>query len=243
MRYTHSFRIIRHRKHTVKISLVITGILIILILVLGFTTLDAQKFFTGFFESLFRVTIAYFISLILAIVLALIVTSSKNAEGIWISILDVLQSFPSFAMFPLLVIWFGKTAIVTILILIVAMIWPILFTIISAQKQIREDLLEAAQTFGAKGIKYFVYVLFPLMFSSIITGSIVAWGEAWETIIAAEIIVNIPGIGTYLAQNGDNFNSQILIIGILLLLMMLFVLNKYIWLPLLNMSTKFQQDT
>lgn len=242
MRYTHGLKIIRQRKHALNISLIITAISIILILVLGFTALDAQKFFFGFFESLTRVTVSYVISLILAVVIALIVSSSKTIEGISVPILDVLQSFPSFALFPLFVLWFGRTALVTIIILIISMIWPILFTILSAQKQMRTDLVEAAHAFGAKGQKYLIYVLFPLMFPAIITGSIVAWGEAWEAIIAAEIIVNVPGVGTYLAQNGEKLNSTVLLIGILLLLMLLFILNKYIWLPLLNMSTKYQQE-
>lgn len=242
MRYTHSFKLIRKRKHINKISLAITGILVILILFLGFTELDAQKFFVGFAESLYRVTVSYFISLIIAVVVSLAVGSSKSLENVSLPILDVLQSFPSFALFPLLVLFFGKTAIVTIFILVISMIWPILFTILSAQKQLREDLIEAAHSFGAKGYKFLFFVLFPLLLPSIITGSIVAWGEAWEAIIAAEIIVGIPGVGTYLAQNGEDLNSKVLIIGIFLLLMLLFILNKYIWLPLLNSSTKYQQE-
>lgn len=242
MRYTHNLKLIRKRKHATKISLIITSVLAILILVLGFTALDAQKFFIGFFESLTRVVIAYFISVVLAIGVSLIVVSSKTFEEISVPILDVLQSFPSFALFPLLVVWFGRTSLVTILILVISMIWPILFTILSAQKQLKGDLLEAAHLFRATGIKFLIYVLFPLMFPAIITGSIVAWGEAWETIIAAEIIVNVPGVGTYLAQGGQNLNSTVLLVGILLLLMLLFILNKYIWLPLLNMSTRYQQE-
>lgn len=242
MRYTHPLKIIRKRKHAFQISLVITGILAVLILVLGFTVLDAKQFFLGFLESLSRVTLAYFISLGLALVMAIVIASSKVIENISVPILDVLQSFPSFALFPLFALWFGRTAIVTILILIISMIWPILFTILSAQKQLRTDLSEAATVFGARGGKYLIYVLFPLMLPAIVTGSIVAWGEAWEAIIAAEIIVNVPGVGTYLAQNGENLNSKVLLIGIMLLLMMLFILNKYIWLPLLNFSTRYQSD-
>jgi|SRR5581483_4524089 len=242
MRYTHSLRIIRRRKHRTKISLILTGILLLLVVIVGFTLLDAKQFFLGFIDSLFRVTISYFLSLIIAFLLTLFVISSKQIEGFMLPFLDVLQSFPSFALFPLLIIWFGKTAFVTIVILIITMIWPILFTLLSAQKQIRTDLLEAATVFGARDFSLLRYVLLPLLFPAIVTGSIVAWGEAWEAIIAAEIIVVVPGVGTYLAQSGSAFNSQILIVGIVLLLSLLFIINKYIWLPLLNMSTQYQQD-
>lgn len=242
MHYTHNLKSIRHRKHTIKISFVITVVTFILILLLGFTLLDTKQFFLGFLESLYRVVFAYFISLILAIIITLIITSSNKLEEIFIPILDVLQSFPSFALFPLLIIWFGKSSIVTIIILVITMIWPILFTIITAQKQIHSDIIDAAQIFGASKEKYLFYILLPLLFPSIITGSLIGWGEAWEAIIAAEIIINIPGVGTYLAETGRGNQPQMLAVGITILLLLLFLLNKYIWIPLLNLSTKYQTD-
>lgn len=209
---------------------------------MGLSTLDLNQFFLGFIESLSRVVISYLIALVLSVLLAIFVSSSKKIESIGLPILDVLQSFPSFALFPLLIVWFGKTSIVTIFILVISMLWPILFTLITAQKQIKEDILEAAKIYNAEGFKYLIYVLFPLMFPAIITGSIVAWGEAWETIIAAEIIVAVPGVGSYLAVVGRAGQNHILIIGILILLLLLFLINKYIWLPLLNISTKYQGE-
>lgn len=242
MRYTHNIRIIRKRKHALKISLIFSLLLLVLILFVGFTTLDARQFFGGFVESLTRVCISYLITLIASLVLMLFVTSSNKIESISLPILDVLQSFPSFALFPLFVVWFGKTAIVTIFILIITMIWPILFTLLTAQKQIQQDLSEAAKLYGATGWKYTRYVLLPLLFPAIITGSLISWGEAWEAIIAAEIIVGVPGVGTYLAQSGQSNQTHILIIGILILLLILFLVNKYVWLSLLNMSTRYQQE-
>lgn len=241
MRYTHNIRIIRKRKHVVKISLVITSILILLIFILGFTEVDTRLFFGGFLESLIRVTIAYVFALIIALTTALLVTSNATVESIMIPVLDALQSFPAFALFPLLIVWFGKGSLDVVLILVIEMLWPILFTVLSAKKQIRGDLIDAANIFGAKGKKYLNFVLLPLLFPSIITGSIVSWGEAWETIIAAEIIVGVPGVGTYLTQAGNANNTSVLVIGIIILLAILFILNKYFWLTLLNISTKYQQ--
>ena len=167
---------------------------------------------------------------------------ASSLESIIIPILDALQSFPAFAIFPLLIIWFGRSSIDVVIILILEMIWPMIFTILSGQKQIKKDVLEAAKIFGAKGLRSLFYVTLPLLFPAIITGSIVAWGEAWETIIAAEIIVNVQGVGNYLSVAGQNNQINVLTIGILLLLFVLFILNKYIWLPLLNISTRYQEE-
>lgn len=242
MRYNYRLSIVRKRRKTKKISLIFGLIFIGLIFALGFSLLNARYFFIGFLESFIRVVIAYFIALTLALTLSLIVVLFPKIESVAIPTLDALQSFPSFSLFPILILWFGKTAIVIIFILVLAMIWPILFSLLSAQKQIRQDLVEAATVFGAKGGKFIIYVLLPLLLPAIVTGSIVSWGEAWETIIAAEIIVAIPGVGTYLSKAGLSNNSGVLIIGVLLLLAILFVLNKYLWLPLLNLSTKYQQE-
>ncbi len=242
MRYTHNLRVIRKRKHANRLSLFITLLVVVLILSLGFTKLNAQEFFLGFFASFVRVSISYVIALVISILLILFIRISSSIETASIPILDALQSFPSFALYPLFVVWFGRTAIVTILILIAEMVWPILFSLLTAQKQIRPDLIEASEVYGARGYKYLVFVFFPLLLPAFVTGSIVAWGEAWEAIIAAEIIVRVPGVGTYLAQAGNNHQANILIIGVLMLLAILFILNKYIWLTLLNISTKYQQE-
>lgn len=242
MRYSHNIRLIRKRKHVLKISAVFTIFILALIGILGFTTLNAQEFFFGFLQSLTRIVIAYFIVLFISIATVLFVTSTAFLESIFIPILDALQSFPSFALFPLLIVWFGKNSIDVIIILVLEMIWPLIFTILSAQKQIRTDVTEAAKVFGANKFKYLIYVLFPLLYPSIITGSIIAWGEAWETIIAAEIIANVPGVGNYLSQAGNNNQSNVLVIGILSLLLILFIINKYLWLSLLNASSKYQQE-
>jgi len=242
MRYTHNIHLIRKRKHTLKISLIFSLFLLVLILFVGFTTLDAKLFFLGFLESLWRVCISYVVALVISLLLMLIVSSTSVVESIFVPILDVLQSFPSFAFYPLFVLWFGKTATVTILILIMEMIWPLLFTVLTAQKQIRLDLSEAAKSYGATGFKFLRFVELPLLFPALVTGSLISWGEAWEAIIAAEIVVSVPGVGTYLAQAGQSNQTHILIIGILLLLLILFLINKYLWLSLLNLSTKYQQE-
>ncbi len=242
VRYTHNIHVLRKKKHIITSSIILTLLIIILILFLGLSTLDINKFFIGFAQSFIRVVISYIISVVLAILLTLFVTSSQKIESIFLPLFDVLQSFPSFAMFPLLLVWLGRGSTVTIFILIISMLWPILFTLITAQKQTKQELVEVSHVFGATGFKYLRYVQIPLMFSAIITGSIVAWGEAWEAIIAAEIIASVPGVGSYLAEAGTAGRENVLIIGILLLMLLLFIMNKYVWLPLLNKSTKYQGE-
>lgn len=251
MRYSNQLHtatrknVLKNKKKSSIISFVwILIFLFVLATVVNFSSLNPLTFFEGFGVSLARITIAYAIALILSCTIALLITSNEKVENLTLPVFDVLQSFPSFALFPLMVASIHSSEVIIISVLTIAIIWPILFTIIGGIKNRREDLEEAATIFGAKGFKRLIHFTFPELSPSIVTGSIVGWGEAWEFIIGAELLVNVNvGIGTYLGQLGNNKENLLLIFGILVLMILLFVINKLIWLPLLNKTTKYQSES
>jgi NitT/TauT family transport system permease protein len=216
----------------------------ILSTLINFSNLDSTTLLEGFLVSLARTTIAYVISAVIAVLLALLITSHRTIEDIFLPVLDVLQSFPSFALFPVLVTVLAsspESVIVTVLSL--SMIWPILFSIIGGIKNRREDWEEAATIFGATGSKRLIHFTIPELLPSIITGSIVGWGEGWEFIIGAELLVKTgSGIGTYLGLLGGQQENATLAFGIVVLLILHFVINKLIWLPLLSKATTYSSE-
>jgi len=251
MRYSNQLRfskrknVLKNKKKSSLISVAwILLFLVALTTVVNFSKLNALTFFEGFGVSLARISIAYIIALILSCIIALLITSNEKVENLTLPVFDVLQSFPSFALFPLMVASINSSEVIIISVLIIAIIWPILFTIIGGIKNRREDLEEAATIFGAKGFKRLIYFTYPELSPSIVTGSIVGWGEAWEFIIGAELLVNAKvGIGSYLGQLGNNKENLLLVLGILVLMILLFIINKLIWLPLLDKTTKYQSES
>lgn len=222
----------------------ILGILIVLLVFINFTKLNLSALGFGFLVSLTRTSVAYAIALALALVFALLVSINTVAENLFLPLFDVLQSFPSFAIFPILVsVLKNSPESVIIAVLALSMIWPILFAVIGGIKNRREDLEEAATIFGARGLKRLWYFSIPELWSSILTGSIVGWGEGWEFIIGAELLVKTNfGIGTYLGFLGNNGKFTLLMFGIAILMLLLFVINKLIWLPLLEKATKYGSE-
>ena len=255
MRYTtqlHSHHAIQ-RRHALQynwlssvIGLVAFGLAaIVILLVVNMSQLNSADLFGGFLASLIRISLAYTIAVLLAIGLALMITANRLVEAILLPIFDVLQSFPSFALFPVFVIVFANQPEITIiLVLVITIVWPIMFTIISSIKTRREDLEEAATVFGAVGPRRLSAFTMPTLLPSIITGSIIGWGEGWEFIIGAELLVNTNiGIGHYLGVLGDGHQNALLGLGILILMLLLFVINQVVWLPLLHQATKYSSET
>lgn len=207
-------------------------------------SVDFKQILGGFVVSLIRISIAYAIALVAAIIIALSITSNKIVENALLPIFDVLQSFPSFALFPVLVVTLKNSPeVIIISVLSLAMLWEILFSLIGGIKNRRQDLEDAATIFGARGIKRLIDFTIPALSPSIVTGSIIGWGEGWEFIIGAELLVKTNlGIGTYLGQLGNAQQNLSLVVGIIILLALLFILNKILWLPLLNKTSEFSEE-
>lgn len=184
--------------------------------------------------SLWRMLIAYLIAALLGWLFAVLLYKGKRAT-IALPFFDVLQSFPTYAGLPLAVLYWGKSNFTVIFFLVLAVIWPIFFSIISSLKLIRRDWEEAVEVSGLKGPQYLWNFLIPISVPGLITGSIIGLGDGWEALIATEIIVGIGGgLGGFFQFFSNN--PRVTVLGILAFLLVIFTINKLIWLPLLEWS-------
>lgn len=183
-----------------------------------------------------RLFIAYLIAAILGWGCAVLFYRGKLA-AIALPAFDVLQSFPTFAALPIAVLLWGPSEATIISFLVMTIVWPIFFSIVSNLTMMRKDLQEAVTIYHLRGWNYVRYYLLPASRAGFITGSIVGLGEGWEALIATEIIVNAPnGLGAFFT--GVNTDTGVTAFGILGFLLLIFSVNKLIWLPLLHWSHK-----
>jgi ABC-type anion transport system duplicated permease subunit len=124
---------------------------------------------------------------------------------------------------------------------VITIIWPIFFTVVSQLKLLKTEWQEAVQISGLKGFNYLKYYLWPASLPGLITGSIIGLGEGWEALVATEIIVNHPvGLGSFFQTYTTS--GSITALGIFGLLLLIFCVNKLIWLPLLEWSHKKTEE-
>lgn len=190
--------------------------------------------------SIERMVIAYLIAVILAWLMATLFYSGKRSL-IALPLFDVLQSFPTFAALPLAVLWFGNDSLTVIIFLVITIIWPIFFTIHSSLKLARSDWREAVKIAGIRKWDYVKLYLLPVTIPGLITGSVIGLGEGWEALVATEIIVNTKnGLGQFFQSTSDS--PTITAFGIMALLILIFCINKVLWLPLLNWSHRLLEE-
>src|SRR3989344_7123966 len=153
MRYSHKVHIYRRGsqlRFTLVTSILAVGLLLLFV---RLSNVSLGTLFVDLLASTYRVVIAYLISLVISVLMALIVTRNRTFEDFLLPVLDVLQSFPSFAILPIAILWFGASDVTAILFLVITILWPVLFNVVAGVKNMRGDLGEAARVFGAGGIK------------------------------------------------------------------------------------------
>jgi NitT/TauT family transport system permease protein len=185
----------------------------------------------------YRLALAYGIALVLGVCIALLVGWSPFAE-ILFPVFDILQNVPSFALIPFFIYFLGYTDQMIILFAVSSIIWPILFAVLTAIKSSHVDLNDAATIFGARGLRRISYYLAPLSFPAILTGSIVGIAIGWEAVIGAEIITNITGFGVFIKDASATGVNQAAIAGMFVILIIVFIVNRMVWAPLLAQSSK-----
>ena len=213
------------------IIFIATPFLFLLLLAL-FTQLTVTGLFIDFSISIGRLASAYIIAVSFACILAVVFASGSRSK-IALPLFDILQSFPTFAIVPIVVLTFGATTLTIIVFLVITVIWPILFSIVNALKLIKKEYHEVAEIYGLRGWKKLRYFSLPASIQGVVTGSMIGLGEGWEALVATEIIMKSKsGLGNFFEQNSTN--GIFTALGILGLMLIIFSLNRLLWAPILN---------
>ncbi len=239
--YSHRAVGMHFRKwHTALILAILVGVFGYYYFLSEISHINPSSLLLDVASSITRIGIAYVISAALGFLLAVILFKSRSSSFL-LPIFDVAQSFPTFAALPLVVMFWGPSEFTIIMFLVFTMIWPIFFTIISSLKLVRQEWEEAMQISGIKGLRYIWSFLVPVSVPALIIGSIIALGDAWEALIATEIIVGIKqGFGPFFKM--FSADPKITTLGIVGLLTIVFAINKLVWLPLLESSHTMHEE-
>ena len=224
----------RSRLHVMVTVAVVAAPFLFLVIFSRVAHLAVRPLLLDIGASFIRMLGAYVIAAILGWMSAVLFYRGKRAL-IALPVFDVLQSFPALSALPIAVAVWGASNATIIFFLMIEIIWPIFFSIVSSLKMIRRDWEEAVLISGLSGVNYWRQFLIPVSIPGLITGSIIGLGEGWETLVAIEIIVGLQhGLGEFFA--GFSHNPTVTAFGIFGLLLFIFAINKLLWLPLLEWS-------
>ncbi|MGP8128459.1 MAG: ABC transporter permease subunit [Candidatus Bathyarchaeia archaeon] len=204
-----------------------------------------------------RMILAYGLSVAFALVYGITAAMSKRAEQVLIPILDILQSIPVLGYLPGVIILFlslfnGNIVgqeLASIVLIFTGMVWSVTFGAYGGVKSIPKDISEAAHSFGIRRTKYLRDVVLPAIYPPFISGSILAWGGGWYFLIACEYlsfankVYELPGLGFYIFKAALDGNITASIFGLSILVVIVGIINRLIWHPLMDHAEKFKYES
>lgn len=145
----------------------------------------------SFRRVVYGVALALVVGVPLGIAIALWAGLSAVVEP-WV---NFLRSLPPLAYFVLLIFWFGIGETSKIWLLFGAAFPPITLATIAGTRRVRSDRINAALSLGATRLQVIRFAVLPSILPDVFVGLRLAVGFAWTTIVAAETVNGLPGLG------------------------------------------------
>ncbi|MFF0576535.1 ABC transporter permease [Streptosporangium saharense] len=151
------------------------------------------------------------------VVLGLLIGMVPTLRALLGPLVTFVRTLPPLAYLSLLVIWFGIDEEPKIWLLLLAALPPVAVATADAVRGVHEDYLNAARSLGARGHELPLRVVLPSALPEIVTGVRVAVGVAYTTVVAAETVNGVPGIGG-MVRDAQRYNqTDVVVLGILVI--------------------------
>jgi NitT/TauT family transport system permease protein len=202
-----------------------------------------------------RLFVAYVTCVGISLLCAVLAVTKKNFSRYFYPLYDLGRSVPYLAIFlPLFVTLHGSLSagfsqeISSFILLMLAMVWYLLFNVVTAARALPTELTEVSAVFGVKGWKRVTDIILPAVLPAFITGSLLAWGGGWNVVIYSEYVqlggqsapYVLPGLG-YLLDNAAYVLGDIPLVVFFLFIMsgIVILLERLVWRRLLKRVERF----
>ncbi|HTW45860.1 MAG TPA: ABC transporter permease subunit [Acidobacteriaceae bacterium] len=166
---------------------------------------------------------------------------------------QIAASFPATALFPVLLLALTRNGlglgVGSVILMMLAAQWYILFNVIAGAMAIPSDLKEVASLFRFSSLQRWTTVILPGIFPFLITGLVTASGGAWNASIVAEYFhiqnttLTTLGLGAQISAASDHGDFPTLLLATIIMALMVVTVNRLVWRPLYRLAeTKYRLD-
>ena len=164
-------------------------------------------------HSLKLVAMGFSVAVAIGVPLGLLMGYSRKAEALINPAFLLLRPIPPLAWIPLAIVWLGLEDASKILVIFVAAFVPSVINSYTGVRNIDKPVLEAADMLGIKGWKMVREVLVPGSMSMIFTGLRLSLQASWTTLVAAELIGALFGLGSILNQAAQDIYPAMILVA------------------------------
>ena len=145
--------------------------------------------------------------------LGLLMGFSRRAEALINPAFLLLRPIPPLAWIPLAIVWLGLDDGSKILVIFVAAFVPSVINTFTGVRNIEVPIMEASRMLGVRGLRMVKEVLVPGSMPMIFTGLRLSLQASWTTLVAAELIGALYGLGSILNQAAQDIYPAMILVA------------------------------
>ncbi len=165
--------------------------------------------------SITRVFLGFFVAMVIAIPLGMILGRSKLARAVIDPTLQFLRPIPVTAWLPLTMIIFGLGPPATVALIALGTFFPMLLNTVDGVRLVEPRLIEAAEMLGTPKTAIFARVILPAASPSIFTGIRIGLGLAWVLLVVGEMTGVPTGLGANIMDARQLSRTDLVIAGMI----------------------------
>lgn len=163
-------------------------------------------------HSLRLVILGFLVAVAIGLPLGILMGASRRFDAFINPVFSLIRPIPPLAWIPLAILWLGLGDGAKIMVIFFAAFVPSVINSHAGVRAVESHLLEASRMLGASGYTHVREVLVPGAMPMIFTGLRLSLQASWTTLVAAELVGALAGLGRVLnlAQQ-DIYPAMILV--------------------------------
>ena len=147
-----------------------------------------------------RMAVGYLLVMVCGIAGGLLLGRIPLMDQLLGSFAVAVHAIPGAAWVPLSIIWFGMTEQAVIFTILLGAVGIVIVNTDTGIREVPPLIQRASRTMGARGVKYFWFVVVPSAVPKIVDGLRLAWAFGWRALMAGELLTSVSGLGQLLSQ-------------------------------------------
>lgn len=192
------------------------------------TMIESGEIFPHIAASLFRGLTGYVFATLIGVTLGIAIAYSRVVEYIADPLIELIRPISTFALVPLMFVWFGVGNGSNIVLIAKACFFPIVLNTIAGIKGVDTKLIQAARSLGAEGLQLWTHVLIPSALPMIVTGLRVSTAIALLAIVGVEMIAGSSGIGFLVVDAQRVFDTERMFAAIVVISLIGFYIDRLV---------------
>lgn len=176
----------------------------------------------------YRVLIGYAWGAGIGLVLGIASGLSKLCERLIGPIVDILRQIPLYAWIPLFILWFGIGELSKEVIIAKSVFVPVYINTLQGIRGVSAHYVEVSRVLELRFVKALTKVILPSSLPSVFTGLRLGAGNAWMSVVAAEMLGGLTGLGYALVCAQDFLQPERLIALMAVIGLIGFIIDRLI---------------